>query len=277
MPKQKKYTVRARVPVPGPIRRPTRASAERRLFNWPSDTMLDFDTPITTLLWLRNDEVPIQLVLYPRDDLRVRLSDHQIALRTVGFEEQNIPRPRRYYCDHEDGPTWVRCSWDTPLRVAGPGDTILLKHKDVDSERDFAVHEPHLKNTDVFTSSEPRYTETSVELRLSYYASNQLLDFNTQVLVLIWLKSDEFPLQMILYPREDLRVRLADHLSVLRGVGVNPEVPYMLRHSYQDDYGSWTRCGWDTPLKVSAPGDVLLIAVPGLTRYKAMQLYEPHL
>ncbi|KAJ7934697.1 hypothetical protein B0H13DRAFT_1854993 [Mycena leptocephala] len=111
-----------------------------------------------------------------------------------------------------------------------------------------------------------------MELRLSYYASNELLDFNTQVLVLIWLKSDELPLQRILYPREDLRVRLADHLSVLRGIGVNPEVPYPLRHSYQDDYGSWSRCGWDTPLKVSAPGDVLLIAVPGLTRYKAMQL-----
>ncbi|KAF8131734.1 hypothetical protein K438DRAFT_1885390, partial [Mycena galopus ATCC 62051] len=241
MPKQKKYTVCARVPVPGPIRRPTRALTERRLFNWPLDTMLDFGTPITTLLWLRVD------------DLRVRLSDHRIAFRAVGFEEQDIPRPRRYYHD-EDGPTWVRCSWDTPLRVAGPGDTILLKRKDVDSERDFAVHEPHLKNIDVLTSSELRYTETSVELHLSYYASNQLLDFNTQVLVLIWLKSDELPLQMILYPREDLRVRLADHLSVLRIAGVNPGVPYMLRHSYQDDYGSWTCCGWDTPLKVSAPG-----------------------
>ncbi|KAJ6499883.1 hypothetical protein DFH09DRAFT_1102808 [Mycena vulgaris] len=53
----------------------------------PSDALLDFDTPILAMIWISDTAKPVQVIIYPREDLRVRLSDHKVALGAVAFEK----------------------------------------------------------------------------------------------------------------------------------------------------------------------------------------------
>ncbi|KAJ6524119.1 hypothetical protein DFH09DRAFT_1329645 [Mycena vulgaris] len=76
---------RTRYSVRGP--RKTQMSRWRLQADHPSDALLDFDTPILAMIWISDTAKPVQVIIYPREDLRVRLSDHKVALGAVAFEK----------------------------------------------------------------------------------------------------------------------------------------------------------------------------------------------
>lgn len=85
-------------------------------------------------------------MVYPREDLRVRLSDHKIALSKVGFEKGNTSIQVYIRDSLEEGGQghWWECTWDTPLRVHNTGDAIMLCYEDVEELKDFMTLEPFL-------------------------------------------------------------------------------------------------------------------------------------
>ncbi|KAJ7652182.1 hypothetical protein DFH06DRAFT_1331397 [Mycena polygramma] len=210
----------------------------------PSDSVLDFDTPITTMIWLTNGEGPVQLITYPREDLRVRLSDHKTALAEVGLEQEDAPMPYRWYL--------------------GRGDTLLLGRKGVTHANNFHVYMPHLLTANICLPPELRYTDKSLIRRA--------------VIAMIWLKDDADPLQVVFYPCEDLRVRLSDNTVALAAVGFTQEdVKYPERHIREDGVGVWRPFAWDTSLKISAAEDTLLIGAPDVEDHKDFRTHEPHM
>ncbi|KAJ7443165.1 hypothetical protein FB451DRAFT_1190286 [Mycena latifolia] len=208
--------------------RTTESAKRRRYADHPADTHLDFDIQITVMIWL-------EVVLYPREDLRVRLCDHKIVLAEVGLEQQHVQRPERHYRDDDVGKWWP-CAWDTPLKVSGPGDTILL-----------AV----------------------LIRRRKEHASDFLLDFGTPVTAMIWKQNCARPVQVVLYPREDLRVRLCDHIKALAAVGFEQQHDRQVERFHREGgLGTWWSCTWATPLKVSGTGDTLLLSYEDVDRLK---------
>ncbi|KAJ7934698.1 hypothetical protein B0H13DRAFT_1854994 [Mycena leptocephala] len=106
---------------PPPLRQ-TEASKARRRREYPMDDHLDFNTQILVMLWLKDDENPLKLVLYPREDLRVRLSDYKVVLAEAGLEQTDL-KLHVYVADSRGVQgAWIRCAWDAPLRVHGAGD-----------------------------------------------------------------------------------------------------------------------------------------------------------
>ncbi|KAF8183521.1 hypothetical protein K438DRAFT_1766810 [Mycena galopus ATCC 62051] len=108
-----------------PPYRETQESRTRRLRNYPNDSLLDFDTPISVVVWYENNTAPGQVTIYPRDDLRVRLGDHDIAFGDIGFDMDDR-RIMVYVSDRGcqscgGGWAWVQCGWDTPLRTPNSG------------------------------------------------------------------------------------------------------------------------------------------------------------
>ncbi|KAJ6530083.1 hypothetical protein B0H19DRAFT_1082493 [Mycena capillaripes] len=119
--------------------RETAESKARRRRNYPNDCYLDFDTQILAMFWTKDGAVPGQVTVYPRDDLRVRLSDHKIALAEAGFEMNDrgihvfvpaITNMDGGCADCACAWGWAECGWDTPLRVHATGDAILLSSAD---------------------------------------------------------------------------------------------------------------------------------------------------
>lgn len=141
-------------PRDGRYRPYTAANRLRREAQLPNDKYLDFDKPILGLIWLKvtnhnparacvgltapqDGQTPSQVPLYPREDMRVRLSDHKVALAEVGFEEGS-DAIEVYYDDRtHNGSGWYRCTWDTPLRVGRAGDVILISYMLVKDTKDF--------------------------------------------------------------------------------------------------------------------------------------------
>ncbi|KAJ7073386.1 hypothetical protein B0H15DRAFT_963739 [Mycena belliarum] len=257
-------------------RRASEVSRGRRGLAAPTDKYLDFDTQITTMIWLADNTDPVQTVLYPREDLRVRLSDHKLELAGIGLEiaAQEF-LPARFYRETGAGRWWT-CGWNTPLKVCAPGDTILLVASGVSDLKDFEVHEPHLRIVDNFCHADthlnpPGLTLESLRRRRREYPSDSLLDFNTPITTMIWI-------EVILYPREDLRVRLCDHTTVLAALGFQSgEDGLVERFHRQQGSGSWWSCNWQTPLKVSGVGDTLLLCLPGVERLQDFETHEPHM
>ncbi|KAJ6545758.1 hypothetical protein B0H19DRAFT_1267121 [Mycena capillaripes] len=141
--------------------RETAESKARRRRNYPNDCYLDFDTQILAMFWTKDGAVPGQVTVYPRDDLRVRLSDHKIALAEAGFEMNDrgihvfVPPITNMDggcadCACEWG--WAECGWDTPLRVHAAGDAILLSYADVEDLKDFYLHERHCTFQPIYPS-----------------------------------------------------------------------------------------------------------------------------
>ncbi|KAJ7286828.1 hypothetical protein C8J57DRAFT_1495322 [Mycena rebaudengoi] len=137
-----------RNPVEAPVRYclypTTEASLTRRRADYPQDDTLDFGTPVSTMIWIGDDQEPVQLILYPREDLRVRLSDHKIALAQVGLEPTLHRYLARYIRDADGLGGWMDCRWDTPLRVYAPGDSLLICVDGITLLKHFWVHEAHM-------------------------------------------------------------------------------------------------------------------------------------
>ncbi|KAJ6535036.1 hypothetical protein B0H19DRAFT_1080439 [Mycena capillaripes] len=113
----------------------TEANRTRRRANLPRDKLLDFDKPMLGLVWVKvticprtvarmglmvcqEGQTAAQVPLYPREDMRVRLSDHKIALAEVGLEQGNGGIEVYHQDSMGNGPGWFQCSWDTPLLVS---------------------------------------------------------------------------------------------------------------------------------------------------------------
>ncbi|KAJ6488329.1 hypothetical protein DFH09DRAFT_1105735 [Mycena vulgaris] len=107
--------------------RDSAASKRRRTKGYPVDLSLAFGMEITAMLWREPNIPPVQITFFPREDLRVRLSDHKPALAAVGFEPQTDQLVHRYFHSDDGVGGWRPCTWDTPLLVSDVGDTLLLQ------------------------------------------------------------------------------------------------------------------------------------------------------
>ncbi|KAJ7663593.1 hypothetical protein B0H17DRAFT_1144000 [Mycena rosella] len=94
------------------------SALSRRRADHSNDELLDFGTQILGMLWLEDNAEPLQVILYPREDLRVRLSDHKIALGAAGFEKgpKGIQVYVRDPLRNGGQGGWLDCNWETPLR-----------------------------------------------------------------------------------------------------------------------------------------------------------------
>ncbi|KAK6992756.1 hypothetical protein R3P38DRAFT_3372384 [Favolaschia claudopus] len=271
-----------RLPRPDPVAlRLSATGVERRRADQPNDSKLDFDHPVTLLLWSENGVPPQQSLVYPRQDLRVRLSDHKMSLAAIGFENHQQDRyPRRYYFTEATGTgQWVGCTWNTPLRVFGRGDTIVLCTPQVSDFKDFDITIPHVRTSRPYPASFlPNTDEWRTRRNALVSPSDRELDFSTPVSTMLWIKDYEEPKQIILYPRDDLRVRLSDHRAQLKRLGFRekPDV-FVERLIREHDTALWIRCGWDTPLPVGAPGDALLLTVSTCNYRRHLSFHESHM
>ncbi|KAJ6494600.1 hypothetical protein DFH09DRAFT_1290631 [Mycena vulgaris] len=194
--------------------RDSAASKRRRTKGYPAELSLAFGMQITAMLWREPNIPPVQITLFPREDLRVRLSDHKPALAAVGFEPQ----------------TDQRWSWRLealhlghPLLVSDVGDTLLVCHTPAHHMKDFGYHAPHMIAFDPFPSPILARTADGEHRRRDPFPSDGLLDFSTPITAMIWIEDDVNPVQVIVYPREDLRVRLQDNEMALMEVGFQPQ------------------------------------------------------
>ncbi|KAJ7728726.1 hypothetical protein B0H16DRAFT_1470322 [Mycena metata] len=228
----------------------TGLSGPRRSASRPCDAQLVFGCPIALLVWPQKSD-----------------------------SSSKMSKSRRYYQALGPHPgAWWHCTWNTPLRVRGRGDTILLADSRVNDHKDFEIHAPHMMSSDVPTSSTPRYTFDSLARCTNNSPEDQLLDFDTQITLMVWLKDAEEPLYATVYPHDDRRVRLADNEADLEMVGLQKEnVTRLRRYRCQDSVGHWIDCAWDTPLLVSDPGDALILSAPNVTQFKHFSVHEPHL
>jgi hypothetical protein len=89
---------------------------------------------------------PVQAIIYPREDLRVRLEDHSDALDSIGFQRR--PGKQLKVFLRRDGlGSWVACRWDTPLKISGPGDALMIAHEETAKHwqlMHFTTHACHL-------------------------------------------------------------------------------------------------------------------------------------
>lgn len=130
--------------------------------------------------------------------MRVRLSDHAVVLAAAGFDEKkDVAR----YCRAHGVGSWVRCLWDTPLKISGVGDTLLLCDWESTDQRlrDFYIHELHLLPLHTLsaaysplTASQPGVSMVSQERRRLDYRLDSQLDFNTPITVMIWLEVSQY-------------------------------------------------------------------------------------
>jgi hypothetical protein len=86
----------------------------------------------------QDNEPHAQVTLYPREDMRIRLSDHKLALAEVGFEKGKGPICV-YAEDARRQSGWYTCTWDTPLRVNKVGDVLMLTYGHVNEMLDFCT------------------------------------------------------------------------------------------------------------------------------------------
>ncbi|KAJ7690531.1 hypothetical protein B0H17DRAFT_1201652 [Mycena rosella] len=203
---------------------------------------LDFGTPVTAMLWPKTDTIH-HLTLFPREDFRVRLY----------FE--------RFCADNDGVANWTTFLPDTPLRING------LK--------DFWIHKRHMSSIDRSPSLVSGFTEAGQDRRRANYLEDRMLDFSTPITGMLWLEDGAQPKQVILYPREDLRVRLEDNLMVLNEVGLledDDAGPQRFCLDAHTGIGAWWSCLWDTPLKVCGPGDTLLLSREDSPRVPTLQL-----
>ncbi|KAJ7615717.1 hypothetical protein DFH06DRAFT_1129540 [Mycena polygramma] len=116
----------------------TEENKTRRRADLPMDVYLDFDKPMLGLVWAKDNETAAQVSLYPREDMRIRLSDHKVALAEVGLEQGN--GNISIYAENVEHPgsrCWYKCTWDTPLRVQRTGDVIMICYNGIPRLKDF--------------------------------------------------------------------------------------------------------------------------------------------
>ncbi|KAJ7982901.1 hypothetical protein DFH06DRAFT_1122949 [Mycena polygramma] len=107
----------------------TEANKTRRRAGLPIDVYLDFDKPMLGLVWAK----------WPcTRAMRIRLSDHKVALAEVGLEQGN--GDISIYAQNVEYPgsqCWYKCTWDTPLRVQRTGDIIMICYDGIPRLKDF--------------------------------------------------------------------------------------------------------------------------------------------
>ncbi|KAJ7503601.1 hypothetical protein B0H11DRAFT_2222227 [Mycena galericulata] len=73
----------------------TEANQERRRAGLPMDRYQDFDKPVLVVIWTKArisvDEAPVQVPVYPCEDMHIRLSDHKVAEVGVDGKETAVP------------------------------------------------------------------------------------------------------------------------------------------------------------------------------------------
>ncbi|KAJ6573572.1 hypothetical protein DFH09DRAFT_1079126 [Mycena vulgaris] len=199
---------------------------------------------------------------------------------TVGFEPQTDKLVHRYFHSDDGVGGWRPCTWDTPLLVSDVGDTLLLCHTPAHHMKDFGYHAPHMIAFDPFPSPILARTADGEHRRRDPFPSDGLLDFSTPITAMIWIEDGVNPVQVIVYPREDLRVRLQDNEMALMEVGFQPQEGRFVRRFYRGRggaVGSWWPCNWKTPLMVSGAGGTLLICHDGVEQMKHFATHEAHM
>ncbi|KAJ7252243.1 hypothetical protein C8J57DRAFT_1520082 [Mycena rebaudengoi] len=275
----------------------TASSAMRCRMNHPRDDELDFETPITAMIWIEDDQVPLQISLYPREDMRVRLSDHRVALAAAGFKEIEGKCVQHFVRKGNGRGVWTECAWDTPLRVFAVGDALLLSHEDVESLQDFDLHEAHMPRIFEFGAKTAKalsiriHPTTTMLARTSTqqarpatealarrirrtYPKDYLLDFSAPVTVVIWTGRS-----LSCFPREDGRLRFADNYSDLETFDINDLKEEYFKVWVVNEWGmgTWEKGNWNTPLRIPAANALLIRDMDVEGEIKDFEIYERHL
>ncbi|KAJ7602024.1 hypothetical protein B0H17DRAFT_1222912 [Mycena rosella] len=138
---------------------------------------LDFGTPVTQMLWPKTDTIH-HLTLFPCEDFRVRLVDHKKALSHIGVELLEHQYFERFCADNDGVANWTTFLPDTPLRINGVGDTLLIRWRGVDQLKDFWTHERHMSSIDRSPSLLSGFTEAGQDRRRANYLEDRMLDFS---------------------------------------------------------------------------------------------------
>ncbi|KAK6974858.1 hypothetical protein R3P38DRAFT_3238624 [Favolaschia claudopus] len=115
------------------------------------------------------------------------------------------------------------------------------------------------------------------ERRAQGFRNDDYLDFDTPICAMLWTKNDEKPTQAVLYAHLDMRVSLSANKPILAEAGFK-KIDDGVFEFYQtvDGVGRWISGVWDTPIHMTAAGDMLLLAYPNLTSLKDFDEHEPH-
>ncbi|KAJ6527317.1 hypothetical protein DFH09DRAFT_1094815 [Mycena vulgaris] len=90
---------------------------------------LDRSKPVMLMCWKEDGVAPVQLTVYPRDDMHVRMEDHKLLLGSAAHQVEIGNVLQRFIPGRQQGKgKWVTLRWDTPIPVRGAGSRILLRY-----------------------------------------------------------------------------------------------------------------------------------------------------
>ncbi|KAJ7213673.1 hypothetical protein C8J57DRAFT_1255973 [Mycena rebaudengoi] len=143
---------------------PTTEALARRIRHAHSqDHQLTFGMPVTVIIWMFDESNPTQIILYPREDGRLRLTDNAEAICA------------------EDG--WE--DYDTGFFELDPAKIHLLLNAQ---------------------QSEPNAVPQAITFSIWHTSDRDSLD--------VELQGVKAPSEIILYPLEDRRLRMVDHITI---------------------------------------------------------------
>ncbi|KAJ7211445.1 hypothetical protein C8J57DRAFT_1539559 [Mycena rebaudengoi] len=199
---------------------PTTEALARRIRRAHShDHRLAFGMPVTVIIWMFDESNPTQIILYPREDGRLRLADNAEAICAEdGWEDYDTGFFELWMLNEQGLGTWEKARWNTPLRVP-VGNSLLVRDLGVTEMRDFDIYEHHILATVgphriKATKAKHRFDKARPERAKRGSASDYLLDFGTPVTVILWTLGVKALSEIILYPREDRRLHMVDHITI---------------------------------------------------------------
>ncbi|KAJ7279515.1 hypothetical protein C8J57DRAFT_1221176 [Mycena rebaudengoi] len=275
---------------------PTTEALARRIRRAHSqDHQLAFGMPVTVIIWMFDESNPTQIILYPREDGRLRLADNAEAICAEdGWEDYDTGFFELWMLNERGLGTWEKARWNTPLSVP-MGNSLLIRDLGVTEMRDFDIYEHHIlatvgphrikatKAKHRFDKArhydgsgiQPRYTSYSTRSRASqtrfrkrlpsrfwHTSDRDSLDVDEQK-----LQGVKAPSEIILYPRKDRRLLMVDHITINDS------------EEWEDTFfRSWLKIKWSTPVK-APENNTLLIRDMGVTDSDMddLEIYQQHL
>ncbi|KAJ7238476.1 hypothetical protein C8J57DRAFT_1528788 [Mycena rebaudengoi] len=124
---------------------PATAALARRIKSaYSKDHLLAFGAPVTVVIWMFDECKPAQIILYPREDGRVRLADNAEAINAQdGWDDYDTGYFELWMVNKWGVGTWEKAKWNTPLKVP-TGNTLLIRDLGVTEMHDFDTYEHHM-------------------------------------------------------------------------------------------------------------------------------------
>ncbi|KAJ7238477.1 hypothetical protein C8J57DRAFT_1528789 [Mycena rebaudengoi] len=126
------------------VRPATEALARRIRRGYPKDYLLDFGAAVTVLIWTGKIPLPVELILFPREDGRLRFADNYSALKEANIDDRNDEYFKVWVVNEWGMGTWEKSKWNTPLPIPA-ANALLIRDMEVEGEiEDFEIYVRHL-------------------------------------------------------------------------------------------------------------------------------------